>query len=154
MMQPRIKMGLAVGAVGLVLNICVSGFVGFCGPLVSLIAGGAAGFFAAQQEKLPAKSDGAKAGATAGGIAGALVIIGQLIGGMAALAYMQMSGAQIPFGEVPTANSDPALMVGYYLGGIGTGLCFGIVGAVLAAGVGAGAGYMATQEQPSANTPM
>lgn len=153
-MQPRIKMGLAVGAVGLALNICVSGFVGFCGPLVSLIAGGAAGFFAAQQEKLPAKSDGAKAGATAGGIAGALVIIGQLIGGMAALAYMQMSGAQVPFGEVPTANSDPALMVGYYLGGIGTGLCFGIVGAVLAAGVGAGAGYMATQEQPSANTPM
>jgi hypothetical protein len=154
MMQPRIKMGLAIGTVGLALNICVSGFIGFCGPLVSLIAGGAAGFLAAQQEKLPARSDGAKAGATAGGIAGALVIIGQLIGGMAALAYMQMSGAQVPFGEVPTANSDPALMVGYYLGGIGTGLCFGIVGAILAAGVGAGAGYMATQEQPSANTPM
>jgi hypothetical protein len=111
MMQPRIKMGLAIGTVGLALNICVSGFIGFCGPLVSLIAGGAAGFLAALQEK-------------------------------------------VPFGEVPTANSDPALMVGYYLGGIGTGLCFGIVGAILAAGVGAGAGYMVTQEQPSANTPM
>jgi len=153
-MQPRIKMGLAIGAVGLVLNICVSGFMGLCGPLVSLIAGGAAGLLAAQQEKLPAKGDGAKAGATAGGIAGTLVIIGQLIGGIAALAYMQMSGAQVPFGEVPTAGSDPALMIGYYAGGIGTGLCFGIVGAALAAAAGAGAGYMATQETPSSNQPM
>ena len=35
-MQPRIKMGLAIGAVGLALNVCVAGFIGLCGPLVSL----------------------------------------------------------------------------------------------------------------------
>ena len=41
-MQPRIKMGLAIGAVGLALNVCVAGFIGLCGPLVSLLAGGLA----------------------------------------------------------------------------------------------------------------
>lgn len=146
-MQPRIRIGLIVGAIGLVLNICVSGFIGLCGPLVSLIAGGAAGFFAAQQEKLSTKNDGARAGATAGGIAGGLIIIGQLIGGIGALAYMQYSGMQTIFGQVPAAG-DPASSIGYYLGGMGTGICFGLVGAALAAGAGAGAGYLGTPDQP------
>jgi len=154
-MQPRIRMGLIVGVIGLALNICVAGFIGFCGPFLSLLAGGAAGFFAAQQEKLPTKSDGAKAGATAGAIAGALIIIGQVLGGIAALAYMQASGAQVPFGSVPSlSGSDPSVLIGYYAGGVGTALCFGIVGAALAAGVGAGAGYIATQDQPAPSAPM
>lgn len=50
-MQPRVRIGLIVGAIGLVLNICVAGFVGFCGPFFSLLAGGIAGFLTAQQEK-------------------------------------------------------------------------------------------------------
>jgi hypothetical protein len=142
-MQPRIKMGLTVGAIGLALNVCVSGFVGFCGPFVSLLAGAAAGFLAARQEKLSAKRDGAKAGAMAGGIAGALVIIGQVIGGIAALALIQTSGMQLPFGQVPSTE-NPAGSLVYYASGIGTGLCFGIVGAILAAGAGAGTGYLGT----------
>lgn len=152
-MQPRIRMGLAIGVVGLALNICVSGAVGLCGPLVSLLAGGLAGFLAAQQEKLTAKNEGAKAGAIAGGIAGGLVIIGQVIGGIAALAIMQSTGTQLPFGTIPEA-SDPGGMVIFYASGIGTGLCFGVIGAILAAGAGAATGYMATQEQPPAPTAM
>ena len=49
-MQPRTRIGLIVGVIGLVLNICVAGFIGFCGPVLSLIAGGIAGYFATQQE--------------------------------------------------------------------------------------------------------
>lgn len=153
-MQPRIKMGLIVGIIGLAINVCVSGFIGLCGPGVSLLAGGIAGYLAAQQERLPTKSDGAKAGAVAGGITGALIIVGQVLGGIGALVYFQVSGTQVPFGTVPSASSDPSLLIGYYLGGIGTGLCFGVVGALLAAGVGAGAGYMATRDQPPASSSM
>ena len=69
-MQPRMRMGLIVGVIGLALNVCVSGFIGLCGPLVSLIAGAVAGFFAAQQEKLGTKGEGARAGAIAGAVAG------------------------------------------------------------------------------------
>ena len=89
-------------------------FIGICGPLVSLLAGGVAGFLAAQQEKLPTKNDGAKAGAMAGGIAGALVIIGQIIGGISALAIMQATGAQLPFGTIPSTG-DPSGMVIYQM---------------------------------------
>lgn len=149
-MKPRTRLGLIVGGIGLVLNICVSAFIGICGPIFSLAAGAAAGFLAAQQEKLGIKSEGARAGATAGGIAGGLMIIGQLIGGVGALAYMQVSGTNTIFGQIP---SDPSALVGYYAGGIGTGICFGLIGAALAAGAGAGAGYLATQEQPSASAP-
>ncbi len=152
-MQPRIKMGLVVGAIGLAINVCVAGFVGLCGPIVSLLAGGVAGFLAAQQEKLPTKSEGAKAGAISGGIAGALVIIGQVLGGIAALAFMQASGMQFPFGQIPSTADSSGMLV-YYASGVGTGLCFGIIGAVLAAAVGAGAGYMATPEQPPASSSM
>lgn len=150
-MQPRIKMGLAIGAIGLALNICVSGFMGICGPIVSLLAGAAAGFLAVQQEKTSTRNEGAVAGAIAGGIAGALVTIGQVIGGVAALAVMQGLGTQLPFGTIPTAG-DPGAMVIYYASGIGTGLCFGIFGAVMAAAAGAGAGYLGTPEEPPAAT--
>lgn len=148
-MQPRTRIGLIVGVIGLVLNICVAGFVGFCGPFLSLIAGGIAGFLAAQREKPFAKNEGARAGATAGGIAGALIIIGQIIGGMGALAYMQASGTPTLFGQLPDITSDPATQIGFYAGGVGTALCFGVIGALLAAGAGAGAGYLATSDQPT-----
>ena len=148
-MQPRTRIGLIVGVIGLVLNICVAGFVGFCGPFLSLIAGGIAGFLAVQREKPFTKNEGARAGATAGGIAGALIILGQIIGGMGALAYMQASGMTTPFGQLPDLSGDPATQIGFYAGGIGTALCFGVIGALLAAGAGAGAGYLATSDQPT-----
>lgn len=147
-MQPRTRLGLIVGAIGLVLNICVAGFLGFCGPVVSLIAGGVAGFFAAQQEKLLTKADGARAGATAGAIAGGLIILGQVIGGLGALAYFQFSGTPLPFGTAPDASSPASMTLLYYLSGAGTALCFGAVGTLLAAGAGAGAGYLGTPDQP------
>ncbi len=146
-MQPRIRMGLIVGVIGLALNVCVSGFVGFCGPLVSLIAGAVAGFFASQQEKMGTRGEGARAGAIAGGIAGVLIIIGQVIGGIAALYYLQSTGAMLPFGQIPSQSDTSSSQIVYYLSGAGTSLCFGIVGAALAAGAGAAAGYFGTREQ-------
>jgi hypothetical protein len=147
-MQARTRIGLIVGVIGLVMNICVAGLFGFCGPVLSLIAGGIAGWFAVRQEKPLTKNDGGRAGATAGGIAGGLIILGQLLGGLGALLYMQSSGVPTIFGQVPNFSSDPATQIGFYAGGLGTALCFGIVGALLAAGAGAGAGYLATTDQP------
>ncbi|HKY55624.1 MAG TPA: hypothetical protein VJM08_15010 [Anaerolineales bacterium] len=147
-MQPRTRIGLTVGAIGLVLNICVAGFLGFCGPVLSLVAGGVAGFLAAQQERQFTKGDGARVGATAGGTAGGLIILGQIIGGLGALAYYQYSGTPLPFGTAPSASAPASELLIYYVSGAGTGLCFGVIGALLAAGAGAGAGYLATPDQP------
>lgn len=152
-MQPRTRIGLIVGGIGLVLNICVAGFFGFCGPVLSLIAGAVAGYFTAQQEKASSKSEGARAGATAGGIAGGLIIAGQLIGGIGALIYFQTVGnGNTVFGQVPSLSGDPGSLIGYYGGGLATGFCFGIVGALLAAGAGAGTGYLVTPDQPPVRT--
>jgi hypothetical protein len=150
-MQPRIKMGLIVGVVGLVMNTCVSGFIGLCGPFASLIAGAVAGFFAANQEKLPTKGDGAKAGAIAGAIAGGLMIIGQIIGGVVALTIQQNTGS-IPF--IGNISSDIGSQAMFYVTGMATGLCFGLFGTAFAAGAGAGAGYLATPDQPPMAPPI
>ncbi|MFO3795818.1 MAG: hypothetical protein ACK8QZ_00830 [Anaerolineales bacterium] len=50
-MKTEIKIGLTVGAVGLILNSCVSLLLGICGPFLSLIAGAVAGLLAVRQEK-------------------------------------------------------------------------------------------------------
>ena len=136
-MKPRVKVGLIVGAIGAVLNICVAGFVGICGPVVLLLAGAVAGFFAAQQEKLETKAEAAHAGATAGAIAGGLIILGQVIGGVGALAYMQASGTQLPFGIIPSESDAGSAQL--ILSGAGSAFCFSIFGILLAAGAGAGA---------------
>jgi hypothetical protein len=149
-MQPRIKMGLIVGVIGLVLNACASTLIGLCGPFVSLLAGGVAGYFASSQEKLATKQDGAKAGAIAGAITGGLMIIGQIIGAAIALTLQQNSGT-VPFIGAPA--SDISSQVMFYGTGVLTGLCFGLFGTALAAGAGAGAGYVATPNQPMTDTP-
>jgi hypothetical protein len=148
-MQPRIRIGLIVGAIGLVLNICVSAFIGLCGPGFSLIAGAVAGFFAAQKERLGVKAEGAKAGATSGAVAGGLIIIGQLIGGIVALFLLQSTGAQAPFGQIPSVSEGASSQLVFYLSGAGASLCFGIIGALLAAGAGAATGYFGTSDQPA-----
>ncbi|MFN3742777.1 MAG: hypothetical protein ACK4VW_08920 [Anaerolineales bacterium] len=145
-MRTEIKIGLIAGAVGLVLNICVSTVLGLCGPFLSLIVGAAAGLLAVRQGKPALKSEGRKMGAIAGAIAGALMIIGQLIGGLGALILAQFSGVKIPFGEVPPPTADAASQLIYYLSGIGTGLCFGLIGTLLAALAGLAAGHLATTE--------
>jgi len=147
-MQARTRIGLIVGVIGLILNVCVAGFMGICGPFVALVAGAVAGFLAVGQEKPVTRSEGARVGATAGGIAGGLIILGQIIGGIGALVFMQTTGMRPPIGDVPSPSSDPGMQILFYGSGIGTALCFGIIGALLAAGAGAGAGYFATTDQP------
>jgi hypothetical protein len=149
-MQPRIKVGLIVGAVGLVLNICVSAAIGLCGPAVSLVGGAIAGFLAARQEQPATQGEGAKIGAISAAIAGALILIGQVIAAVGALALIQFSGMQMPFGQVPSASADPATQAIFYLSGLGTGVCFGLIGVVLAALAGAGTGYLGAGK-PTAN---
>jgi hypothetical protein len=150
-MQPRVRIGLIVGAISAVLNICVAGFVGICGPVLSLIAGGIAGYLAVQQEKSVTKNEGARVGATAGGIAGGLIILGQILGGIAALVFIQTSGTQLPFGQVPSTGDSTQIV--YYGSGVVTAFCFGLVGAALAAGAGAGIGYLTTPDKPMTTPP-
>lgn len=141
-MLPRVKVGLLVGGIGLLLNTCVAVVLGLCGPFVALLAGALAGFMAAQQEKPLLKGDGARLGAVAGGIAGTLVCIGQVIGGLGALVLVQYAGLTPLFGRLPSASAGPGEQLVYYVAGLGTGLCFGLVGLVLAALAGAGGGYL------------
>ncbi|MDX1522894.1 MAG: hypothetical protein R3264_14800 [Anaerolineae bacterium] len=144
-MTPRVKFGLIAGGIGLVLSTCVSAAVGVCGPIISILVGAGAGYFTAQAENAPTRQDGAKFGAISGAIAGTLSLVGQLIGGLIALVFVQASGTQTFFGELP---GDAAGQVGYWVGGLGFGLCLGIGGIILGGVAGAAAGYFGTAANP------
>lgn len=139
-MQPRVKIGLIIGAIGLVLNIFIAALSGLCGPFVSLLGGAVAGFLSGKSEKAASKAEGARLGAISGAIASGMILIGQLIGAIGALAFFQFSNISVPLGKVPALSAPPSEHVLYYADGIGTGLCFGLVGMVLGSLTGAGAG--------------
>lgn len=143
-MKARFKIGLAVGLVGLIVNICASFVSGLCGPAVALIGGIVAGFLTGRQEKAVTKSAGAQGGAISGAVAGALMIVGQIIGGIAALVYLQTTGTSLPFGTIPPSSAGINEQLPYYLSGVGAACCFGLVGLALAALTGAGGGYLGT----------
>ncbi len=143
-MQPRIKIGLIVGGAGLLLNICVAALIGFCGPFVALMAGAIAGFITASQEQLPTKNDGARAGAISGLVAGGLILVGQLIGGISILLYLQTTGTPTLFGAPPNQLSSGVEQTAYYAAGLGVGVCFGLAGIGMSALAGALTGYLGT----------
>jgi hypothetical protein len=153
-MTPRIKFGIIFGVVCLFLNICVSSAVGACGFVPAILAGGLAGFFTAQAEKNATKGDGSRAGVVAGSIAGALVMVGQLIAGVAVLVFIQSTNTKILFGSAPTSSSPISQQIVYYLTGLGVGMCFGVVDVILSALAGAGAGYLGTPQRGTLTTPV
>jgi hypothetical protein len=156
-MQPKFKAGLIVGAIGFFLNACISIVLGICGPFVSLVAGAVAGFFAARQGAPVSKGEGAKDGAVAGAVAGAFTLFAQVLASVAVLVLVQLTGTPTLFGNAPSVNDGSAAQLGYYVGGLGAGICFGLVGIVLAALAGASAGYLGTPEKlvepPNFSTP-
>ncbi len=154
-MKARVKVGLLVGAIGFVLNLCVASLFGICGPGVSLIAGAFAGFFASRQEKPALKSDGAKAGGIAGLIAGGIVLVGQVIAAVIALAFIQYQQVKPLIGAVPSFSAEPGQQAIYYVSGIFTGLCFGVVGVIFSALAGAGTGFLGTPDAaPQVSSPV
>ncbi|GAB4128236.1 MAG: hypothetical protein Fur005_44050 [Roseiflexaceae bacterium] len=158
-MAPRIRYGLIVGGIGLVINALISVLVGICGPFVTMLAGALAGWLATRSGGEAIRSKQTTNGAIAGAITGSLMMIGQIIGGIAAIMLIQAMGSQPLFGSLP---SNDAEQVGYVVGGVIAGFCFGIFGIMLGAGAGAGVGYLTwkaptpapyTPEPPSMSTP-
>jgi hypothetical protein len=142
-MTPRIRLGLIVGVVSLVITACVSMLIGICGPGVSLIAGAVAGFLTGRQERLPSQGEGAKAGAISGTISGAVALIGQFIGGIATLTIAPSFLESLGTSQYTGYSGDAA----FWLGGLGAAFCFGLLGVVLSALAGAAGGYFGTQPQ-------
>lgn len=138
-MKPKVRYGLVVGSIGAVVNIGISALFGFCGPIATLVAGGLAGWLTARALIGVQRSESVAQGAMSGAIAGSLMLVGQVIGGIGALLLIQASGTQPIFGKLPTNGVENAA---YWAAGIGVGLCFGVIGLLLGAGTGAGAAYL------------
>jgi hypothetical protein len=148
-MSPRVKYGLIVGAIGFIINICASTFSGICGPFMALFAGAIAGLLTGREEVTASQGQSAQAGAVSGAIAGTGTLVSQLIAGVVVLAILPELDVELPFGQLPQAGNT-AEQIGYWIGGLGAGFCFGLVGLVLAAGAGAAVAYFMYKPQPPA----
>lgn len=145
-MKTHVKYGLIGGGIGFVLNIPIAAFMGICGPIVSIAAGGISGFMSSYNSKETQKREGTQAGAIAGGIAGALTLVGQLIGATLVLIFVHQSGMPMGIGEVPALNAPAWEKTVYYGFGIGTGFCIGLAGAILSAIAGSIGGRLGVRE--------
>ena len=144
-MAARIKVGLIAGVISLALTACLSSLLGLCGPVVSLIASGLAGYFAAKQEAPMSKSEGGKIGAIAGAITGGLGLVGQLLGSVIALTILPPLLESMGNNSYSAMPGEPT----YWITGFGTALCIGLGGVVFAALAGFGAGYISSTNKPA-----
>ncbi len=147
-MKPYLKFGLLVGIVGFFLIIPVTVAVGICGPGVTLLAGAVAGFLAAYKGQARMSREGGQSGAIAGAIAGMIMLLGQLLGGVITLGYLHQTQAKVPFGGLPSLSAPLSELVGYYVGGLGFGLCLGVGGILLGAIAGGVAGALGARPSP------
>ena len=108
-MKPRIIIGLIVGIIGLILVVIISIFGRISwDPIVFLLPGGVASFFAIRKERPTSKQDGVRIGAIAGSITGILMIFGQFIGA-ALILLAQPTAAEI-------ASPGLSRQIGYEIG--------------------------------------
>lgn len=134
-MKPRIKNGLAAGSAGLVLLFCsLSINPTLCAPLISLAAGAAVGLFTAKEENSATKGNGARAGAAAGSIAGALMIIYYVVVAIRIVGSTQLAEA--------LQSSEPSQRILVIGGALLVPLAFGIASTVGTVLTGALAGYL------------
>ena len=146
-MNHRIRVGLFVGTVVLILTIFVTLLVGVCGPIVPLIGGAVAGYFAVKQEAPGSKAEGGKIGAIAGAITGLMGFLGQILGGVLTLTFLPTLIDSLGNPKfLPAAGSD---QVTYWLSGLGTTFCIGIGGILFGLITGYGAGYFSTNDRPN-----
>jgi hypothetical protein len=144
-MTAKVKFGLLAGVIGLLLNIPTSAFACvFCGPLVALLAGFSAGSLTARSEPALRQGDAQRQAAVAGIVAGALVLIGQLIGIVISAVTDLGRGAV----EVPPQLSEPVDQASILVASLGCGLVIGLVDIAVSAAGGALAGRLATPTAP------
>lgn len=141
-MKRRVRIGLIVGAIAFPITIIVAAFLGVCAPFVALIGGAAVGFLASQSDEPPSRREGLRFGVTGGLIVGAVMLAAQIIGTLGALIVFQVSGLTPLAGSIPPPSAEPSVQLVYYLSGIGTGACIGLLDIVAAAGGGAAGGYL------------
>ena len=143
-MTAKVRWGLIAGLVGLFINTLASLVFPFCGPIASFGIGIIAGFFVSQQEPATTKGEGAQDGAITGLIAGAFILLGQIIGAATNLAIAQTEQYGLIFGPLPDLSSPEGQAI-YWLIGIGVGLCFGLVDMFACVLGSALVGYFRTQ---------
>ena len=148
-MNKSLKFGLIVGVVGLVIIIPISVLLGICGPGVSLLGGAVAGFLTGLFGKYINRMDGAKSGIVAGLISGFIMLFGQVLAGILALVFFQTT--KMPIFGVRPDYSSPTAMITYYSSGLGTGVCFGVIGILFSALAGFLGGLIGVRQLPNQN---
>jgi len=143
-MKPRLRIGLMVGAVALIVNLVVAFILGLCSPVLAAVAGAAAGWFTAREENSGNKGEAARAGALSGVVVGSLMLVGQILGGLVVLFLMQKFDLPVAFTGMKPSDMGGAESAGFYVGGLFSGVCFGLLDMAAAAGAGAAVGFLTT----------
>ena len=139
---------LIAGLIGFVAAV-ISGALNsqICVPCIALVLGAAVGYLACRLER-PADQNGAtRLGATAGGLAGAGTLVGNVVGGAIGAYLLGPAGAQNLTESIArslgiTVPQSAISPVSYYASALGTSACCGVVEIFIMALLGALAGMI------------
>ena len=140
-----VKAGIIVAAVVLFISICGALLSPLIVPCGALLAGGAAGYLASTFENPTLKNDAVKKGLTAGAIASAGAVLGQIIGAALNSMLLGPEGAQrllAQMGYQTGSLSSSATTTAYWVGVVGSAVCLSAVNIVVATGLGALGGLL------------
>ncbi len=142
-----VKSGIIIGIVGfvLVLGSAVI-FSPLCAPCWGLILGLAAGYLAGVFEKPTVNANVIKRGAIAGAIAGGLVLVGALIGGIINASLLNPSDLRQIY-EWLGVSGYSLDQTTIWAGQLGSAICGGLLNVALMAGMGAAGGALWWQIQ-------
>lgn len=141
-MSQKVKFGLIIGVVALILTVFASIICGLFGPFLAVLGGALAAFLAIRQTAT-SKQEAAQDGAIAGLVVGAMMTVGQLIAAAINIIITRNTNTQPIIGTLP----GPDQQYLYWIMGPAVGLCFGIADVIAAMLGGAGAGYLTAPKQ-------
>jgi hypothetical protein len=139
-----VRSGLILGVVMLIVGGILAFLFPLCVPCLALVAGAGAGYLAAMWDRPLNNSLSIQRGAGAGAIAGVGALLGHVIGGLGAAAFIGQEGSlemmrQFGLDLGTTSEVSPAV---FYASATLTGCCFGLFEVALMAALGAVGGIL------------
>ncbi len=137
-----IRSGLILGALALLVTAGATLLSPVCAPCSTIFLGLAAGYLAGVFDKPLTSSSTSRVGAIGGAIGGVGAIFGQIIGTAINAAVVGPEGLQNIYQQlgVPTGAMD--LTRTYWIGTVGSALCFSVLDTLLMAAFGAVGGLL------------
>lgn len=136
------KSGLIIGGIALLVAAGATFLSPLCAPCAVIFLGLGAGYLSGLFDKPTTTNATTRAGATGGAVGGVGAVLGQVVGAVINGVLVGPQGAQQFSQLLGLPSGGPGYEQGYWIGVVGSALCFSLLDVALMAAFGALGGYV------------